>query len=109
MNLDFDKMAENITAERAERDSRSAESLNRMSEETKAQQMQWNAELYKAMASDKNNRTAMEKEIAEIQSEADRRIQQVKDRYAARYGRTNWNSTLADSFRDLAGDLTKSR
>lgn len=107
--MDFEKMAQNIEAERAEHDKRTADALNKLSEEHTAKQLQWNTELYHSIADDKNNREAMEKEIAEVQAEADKRIKQIKDRYSARYGKKDWNSDINESFRDFAGNLIKNR
>ena len=102
-------MAQNIEAERAEHDKRSVAALNKLSEEHTAQQMQWNEELYHAIADEKNNREAMERESTEVQAEADKRIKQIKDRYSARYGKKDWNSDINESFRDFAGNLIKNR
>lgn len=107
--MDFEKMAQNAEAERAEKDKRTADSLNKMAAEAEERKMAWNIEMEKAIADDKNHEAEMQKEIDEIQAEADRRIEQVRTRYRARYGDKKWNSTIDDSFRSFAGDLMKNR
>lgn len=107
--MDYDKMTQNIATEKAEKDRRSADALNKMSAEAEERKLAWNIEMEKAIADDKNHAAEMQKEIDEIQAEADRRIEQVRTRYRARYGDKKWNSTIDDSFRSFAGDLMKNR
>ena len=107
--IDFGKMEETIEAERAEQNRRSIDALNKQAADTVAKRLEWNELFDKAMAEDKRNRESMEKEIAEIQAEADKRIEQVKTRYRARYGNKSWNSTLDDSYRDFTRKLMDNR
>lgn len=106
IKIDFGKMEETIEAERAEQGRRSIDALNKQAADAAANKLEWNELFYKAMAEDKRNRESMEQEIAEIQAEADKRIEQVKTRYRARYGEKSWNSTLDDSYRDFTRRLT---
>lgn len=107
--IDFGKMEETIEAERAEQDSRSIDAMNKQAADAVANKLEWNERLDKALAEDKRNRESMEKEIAEIQAEADKRIEQVKTRYRARYGDKSWNSTLDDTYRDFTRELMDNR
>lgn len=107
--MDFEQMAKNAEAERAEKDKHTISALNKLADEHSAKQTQWNKELYTAVTAEKKQKAKMDAEIAEIQAEADKRIQSVKDRYASVYGRKSWNSTLDESLKDLSNDIMKNR
>lgn len=109
IKIDFGKMEETIEAKRAEQNRQSIDAMNKQAADAITNKLEWNELFGKAMSEDKRNRESMEKEIAEIQAEADERIEQVKTRYRARYGEKSWNSTLDGSYRNFIRGLMNNR
>ncbi|MBR3311553.1 MAG: hypothetical protein IKG15_07020 [Solobacterium sp.] len=105
--LDFDQMTQNVIEDRAARDKKSVDGFNRMSEEAKAEKNQWNELFSRAVVENKNRAAEMQNEINHIQDDADKRIKDVKEKYADHYGRQSWNSSLDDCFRDVAKGIKR--
>lgn len=105
--MDFKLMEERAKEEALNHDRKFSEDMQRMKENALQKQRE-SAELWAAsIRSNEEAQESMQKEIADIEAEAEKRIEETKKRYAANYGRKKWNSSTDDALRDLASSLKK--
>lgn len=105
--MGFKLMEEKAKEEALNRDRKFSEDMQRMKENALQKQRE-SAELWAAsIRSNEEAQESMQKEIDAIKEDAEKRIEQTKQRYAANYGRKTWNSSTDDALRDFVRKLEK--
>ena len=107
MSIDFKTMEEKAKEEALNRDRQFSEGMQRMKENAMQKQRETLELWAESIRSNEDAEAAMQKEIAEIEAEAESRIEETRKKYAANYGRKGWNSSTEDALRDFVRGLEK--
>ena len=101
------EMEQRVAAANAEKDRQSMDQMQQQIEKDHAASRATIELAEKMVEKTKRARDNMNSEIAEIQAEADKQIQNTKDRYAARYGDQKWNTADEKRWRDFTKGITE--